>query len=110
MLEAELQRAVKNWLDHHRIFYWRMNLGGIIVNNGAGFIRNSLAGFPDLMGIFYEKPNHGKAWAIELKTKKGRLSDSQKNWIFRLEGHGVAVSVCRSVDDVRAFFKLHGEI
>lgn len=109
MTEAELQRAVKHWLDAHRIFYWRMNLGGIVSSGGAFMVRNSLAGFPDLMGIFYNKERHGKAWAIELKTAKGRLSENQKSWIMRLESHGVQVRVCRSLDDVRNFFKEMGE-
>lgn len=110
MTEAELQKAVKHWLDARRIFYWRMALGGIVMDGGKFYVRNSLSGFPDLMGIFGNKKNHGKAWCIELKTPRGRLSDSQKNWIMRLGGHGVAVSVCRSLDDVRDFFKEHGEI
>lgn len=110
MLEADLQRAVKRWLDERRIFYWRMNIGGVIHEGGKIRARSSLKGFPDLMGIFYAKDIRGKAWAIELKALKGRLSEDQINWISRLEAHGVAVSVCRSLDDVREFFKRYGEI
>lgn len=38
------------------------------------------------------------ALAIEMKTDKGRQSQSQKDWQLRLEGNGGKYVVCRSLD------------
>ena len=55
------------------------------------------AGFPDIFLI-----HHGHTFGIELKTAKGRLLPSQKIMHPILEGAGMRIAVCRSVDDVLA--------
>ena len=57
-----------------------------------------LAGVPDIH-ILHPNGQHCGLF-IELKTPKGRLTQSQKNVIERLESSGYQCAVCRSVDDV----------
>lgn len=55
---------------------------------------------PGVPDVFLPVPNdqyHG-LW-IEFKTKKGRVSDYQLEWIEKLTGQGFAVLICRSWTD-----------
>lgn len=54
------------------------------------------AGVPDFL-VFHTPP-----LAIELKAKKGRLSDEQLAWLAQLETVGWKVAVCRSKAEVTA--------
>jgi len=57
------------------------------------------AGFPDL---FLHVPREGfHGLAIEMKTKVGKVSPAQDDWMTFLASQGYAVSVCRSFDDAR---------
>lgn len=60
-------------------------------------------GFPDL--IFWWC---GKCYAIELKTKNGRIKPEQQEWLDDLKSQGVVIDVCRSVDDFVEFLKENG--
>ncbi len=62
----------------------------------------STAGIPDLPVL-----HRGRALFIELKTKKGVLSASQKEMIPRIERAGCPVGVCRSLEAVVAFLRQH---
>lgn len=58
------------------------------------------AGFPDLILLL---PRHGFAYlAIELKTKKGWQSESQRLYQRAVEEAGGRYVLCRSVDEFRA--------
>ena len=56
------------------------------------------AGFPDIIGCF-----HGKAFAIETKTVKGKLSEAQALMHSKMNRRGWAVRVCREINEVLAF-------
>lgn len=51
-------------------------------------------------------PNVGVA-KVEIKTKRGRLSDEQKHWGKVYDECGIPNAVCRSVDELKAFLKKH---
>lgn len=61
------------------------------------------AGVPDLIVI-----NDGRAIGIELKAGKTPLSDVQRDYHERLRRARVAVTVCRSVDEVEAALRAAG--
>ncbi len=55
------------------------------------------AGFPD---IEIPVPRHGKhGLYIELKTKKGRLSDAQREWLELLTANGYEAQMARGLDE-----------
>ncbi len=61
------------------------------------------AGWPDLIGCY-----RGRFFGIELKTKKGRPSPAQKEAHMAIITAGGVVTVCRSVEEVRAFLDTLG--
>jgi hypothetical protein len=67
--------------------------------------REGLAtGFPDMMAL---APG-AKAAFIEFKSAKGRLSESQSEWIERLQGMGFPCGVFRDADDAVEFLREQG--
>jgi VRR-NUC domain len=45
---------------------------------------------------------------IELKSKKGRLSENQIEYLDWCAMNGIPAAVCRSIDDVRDFLRVLG--
>lgn len=86
-----------------------MPVGPVLHAGGKRWASNPLKGFPDIMGVFTRR-ELGRAWAIELKSAKGRLRPEQKAWIARLEKAGVAVAVVRDLESLTKFLREHGEI
>lgn len=70
-----------------------------------------LAGAPDLMLFYPSAPWHGLM--IEMKTEKGRQTESQKQFEDMAEEVGYHYVVCRSLDDfareVRAYLRKRNE-
>ena len=64
---------------------WAMRAAGMI------------AGIPDRCFL-----RDGRAYFIEVKRPKGRLSESQSAMFPKIEAAGCPVAVCRSVEDVEA--------
>jgi hypothetical protein len=98
-------------MTSHGIKWWRMNLGAVMHQVGGKMIykKNPLKGFPDIAGVL-KRRDRGRFFAIELKTKTGRLSPEQMMWQMELERVGAAVAVVRSIEDLEAFFMEHGEL
>lgn len=97
--EAQLHKAAADYLD--RILppksWWTTIPAG-----GGGRIRGAIlkrlgyaAGTPDLL-ICYA----GKAFFIELKAKKGKLSAEQVGQHEALNEASVPVEICRSITDI----------
>jgi hypothetical protein len=111
--EHNEQVALVNWAQFHPIAKHYM----IAIPNGG--LRNVIvaaklkkegvrAGVSDL---FMAYPCHGKSglW-IEMKSsKKGRLSESQKQWMSIMEGVGYSCSVCygfeQAVEAINLYLK-----
>jgi hypothetical protein len=73
---------------------------------GIGTALGVKAGVPDLL-IWLP---YGKHVCVELKAPlaKARLSPAQIGWIRRMTDMGVAVHVCRSIDEVEAVLRDNG--
>ena len=56
------------------------------------------SGVPDCM--IYEAKNGYNGLAIELKIRKGTVSDNQKEWLKRLSEKGWSTHVCYNLDEV----------
>lgn len=100
MTEASLHRQVAKFLDAclcEHVFWSTIPAGG------GGRVRGAQlkgmgykAGVPDVLLV-----HQGRAYWIELKTAKGRVSDAQKETGGHLVIAGCPVVVARSLDDVQ---------
>lgn len=101
--EEDLQRACFRWADlmrlQHPILRWLTHVpnGGKRPRGEAGKLKGMGAkpGIPDFM-----LPRRWRGWqglAVELKSKDGRLSEAQKEWLEALEEDGYLCAVCRTL-------------
>jgi len=58
------------------------------------------AGVADLILFVARHPHHGLH--IEMKTPKGRVRDSQKEWGNLVEAQGYKYTICRSLQDFQS--------
>lgn len=84
--EKELQRLCESELNRRNIVYLHLS-----------FRAREKIGWPDLT-FHLPGPNRG-AYAIELKTATGKLSDAQNNMLCRMADNGWTAHVCRSFDE-----------
>lgn len=89
--ESEIQRMILEWLKAKKIFAKRIPTQGL--RNSR---TNPAKGCPDIIGVL---PG-GRSLAIEVKSKSGRLSDDQKDWLNQSAEAGAMVIVAQSLDDV----------
>lgn len=62
-----------------------------------------LPGVADLILLYPSKPYHGLC--IELKTKKGKQSESQKQWQHVVSQHGYRYDVVRNIKEFRTIIE-----
>lgn len=123
--DAGLTPAVLDYLATQRdVWAERRNSGGQLVKNRDGSYRSIALGepgTPDVTGYLRHDrslleqtivnsepmlgawPSYALPFAIELKSKTGRLNPKQQAWHAKAERFGVAVCVARSIGDVKAF-------
>ncbi len=101
--EHHTQCACVNWFrmqfPHMRHNLFAVPNGGARSKSQAGMLKAEgvLAGVSDLLLLVRNK-EYG-ALCIEMKTKKGRQEESQKEWQRLIEQDGYKYVVCRSIDD-----------
>ena len=91
--ESQIQSMVVNFLKQNNISF-HPSMSGIKASHGlARFMKSQgiEAGHPDL--IIEKKSGGHEVLFLELKKVKGKLSDSQKNWIKEKRAEGYAVEV-----------------
>ena len=101
--EASIQRAIVDYL--HAVLpkdYRVAAIPNASRRSAQGRATNAVAGLsPGLFDLEIIGAG-GRAWFIEVKTEKGRLSVSQDAWREWFIATGVPHCIARSVDDVRA--------
>lgn len=104
VVEKDVLRQVRDWLEARRFLYWRNNSQATRVAGGVR-AKSSNSGIPDIMGVF---PN-GHLFAIETKRARGgKTSMEQDVWCEELEKNHVIYVLARSVDDVIKKFSSYG--
>lgn len=94
MKEADVQRAILDYLALKRIFHYRNNSGGF--RDAANhFYRFGAIGSPDIVCVV-----NGQYVGIEVKAPGGRQSEHQKEFQRRLEEAGGRYVIASSLDDV----------
>lgn len=104
--EADIQRAVEQYLDTHTIPYIRLPdalMRGIfasshIPTHQKAIISHYLKGLPDLMCI-KKLDKYCSMLPLEIKKKGGKLSQGQKSWQKKL-GTIVAYSVKEAIEAI----------
>jgi hypothetical protein len=102
-VEHQEQVALFKWLsikypDQYAVTYAVPNAARRSPRQGAYMKAEGLkAGVPDICMAYPSNGYHGLY--IELKTIKGRPTDSQNEWIGRLSKNGYAADICYGLDD-----------
>lgn len=81
---------------------FRVNVGSGYTPDGRFFTTGVPKGYSDLSG---HRKSDGKAVYIEVKTKKGRVSPQQMEFISLMQKTGAIAGVCRSVEDALNLIK-----
>lgn len=100
--EALLKRQILEWARMQPDLFLQTISIGMIPNSRGGWRSNPTAGCSDLLGVC-----HGRALALELKSKTGRLSDLQRVFLEQWEKAGGIARVIRSLDEL---IEIVGEI
>lgn len=106
MKEAELLSFALSALKISGLVYWRVSNGASLYTVGGKtrMRRSSIKGFPDLAGITPQ----GVFWAMELKTKIGRVTPEQKDWLKKLYESNANTTIARTPEEILAFIELMG--
>lgn len=94
--ESQIQAAILDYLALRGILAWRTNSGAIITQAGR-MVHLAPKGTADIIGIM---PGSGKLLAIECKTRKGKVTPEQEEFLQRVRDNGGCAFVARSVEDV----------
>lgn len=106
--EQDIQRAVAQYLDAARTkewFWFFVPNGGNLSKAQSGIFKacGLKPGIPDLVLL-----HKGRAWGIELKSPKGRLSVDQIRTHELLKMAGMTTMVAYSVGHVEACLEIFG--
>ncbi|HHZ91351.1 TPA: VRR-NUC domain-containing protein [Candidatus Poribacteria bacterium] len=97
--EKQIQIAIEQYLGilekRKLLVYIKNNSGGLKTENGS-FIRFGKAGSPDFL-LFL---TGGQTIHLEIKTPKGRLSESQKRYQDKVKALGHQYMVVCNVNDL----------
>lgn len=106
MTEAELAKVTKQILEYSGLVFWRNAVGAVQHRIGNRVIMkpSPIRGFPDWSGL----TTSGQFWALELKSKTGRVADHQVEWMEKLTKSNGIVGIARSVEDVLIFVETCG--
>lgn len=81
--------------------FWRQNCGKFLTPDGKRVVQaTSIDGIADIMGHYW-----GRATAIETKTKRGKLRDTQKKFRDQFTRDGGIYIVARSPDEAISALK-----
>ena len=95
MREAEVQNQIRLALDPYAVIF-RVNSGKVRMSDGRYFDTGVPNGYSDLSGF---RKSDGKAVFIEVKNEKGRLRESQKQFLKVMSQYDVLAGVARSPED-----------
>lgn len=94
--EKDIQRTIIDWLRYNGIFCWKNNSVGIFNQKTGHYIPMGMRGISDITAVL----KGGRICCIEVKTKKGKISPYQEEFIDNIEKMGGIAFIARSLDDV----------
>lgn len=100
--EAVIQDSIRVALAQAGYVVFRTNVGKVKTADGRFFDTGLPSGFSDLMGY---KPENGRIFFIEVKTKTGRRRKDQVEFANQLRDKHVIYGVARSADEAVAIVR-----
>lgn len=98
--EKEIENEILAYLWSVRIFAWKNQSIGVYDPKRQIFRKSRnpfhIKGVSDIIGVY-----RGKMLAIEVKSKKGRISPEQVDFLKKVINSGSIAFVARSVEDVK---------
>ena len=94
--EQAIQDSIRVALVEHGYIVFRANVGKVKTADGRWFDSGLPTGFPDLVGY---KPENGRIFFLEVKTKTGRRRKDQVAFANGLRDKNVIYCVARSADE-----------
>jgi len=95
--ESEIQKQIMRYLKNVRNgFFYRSNNIGVPLHSGGGFRPSPVKGLADIIGCLY-----GRFVAIEVKTKKGKVSQNQVEFCKSVQSSGGVYIVARDLQTVQ---------
>ena len=101
--EGKVLRDCLDHLNKRGIRAWRNNTGA--GNVRGRYMRFSVKGSSDIFGIL--KPS-GRWLAVECKSKTGKVTPEQTNWLAQMKADGALVGVVRSVGELAKLLEQEG--
>lgn len=103
--EADIQASIRNELRRRGWLTIRINSGGMMNERGrfVAFYDNDYTGskgLPDLIAVRGNGSGSFEGLFIEVKTKNGKLRESQRRFIAVAAAMGITVHVVRSWQDI----------
>lgn len=94
-MEHDIQNRIRAALAAYAVIF-RANVGRMKTPDGRYFSTGLPVGFPDLFGF---RKSDGRAVFIEVKTKRGRASEKQKQFLSKMREYGAIAGICRSPEE-----------
>ena len=94
--EQAIQDSIRVALAEHGYIVFRANVGKVKTADGRWFDSGLPSGFPDLFGY---KPENGRIFFLEVKTKTGRRRKDQVAFANGLRDKNVIYGVARSAEE-----------
>jgi hypothetical protein len=101
--ENLIQKAITEFLEMRKVVYAVTNARTVQTTDGPRQLVYP-EGWPDITAIF---PITGQLWAIEVKTDKGELRESQVDMLALIEASGGRVTVARDCLEIRQILNEH---
>lgn len=93
--EHNIQNQIRLALSEYCIIF-RINVGKVRTPDGRYFDTGVPTGFSDLFGV---RKSDGKAVFIEVKTKTGKPTLKQQQFIQQMKLNGAIAGICRSTSE-----------
>lgn len=102
--ESQLELSVCRYFEHRGLFFWKAPRAGFFDTTRNRFRKHVnpfvLNGTPDLIVV-----HQGRFIGVEIKTRAGKQTASQKAFEPRLRKAGGHYYTCRSLDDAENIFR-----
>ena len=100
--EKEIENSILAYLQTQKGFFWKNQSVGVWDNVRKTYRKPNnrfhINGVADVLGCL---PG-GKFIALEVKTKRGRATQNQKDFLQRISMLGGKAAIVKSIDDVKA--------